>query len=137
MKHRYVLAALGALTVITGLTASHTGIWLSSADPGAVRLTVDGQPQAVQGAVNCTDTHTSATIIDVGSQISAQVFDNGNVPFVNINTGAVNLQYDKGGYGPGNASATVAGKSYTITGNMTGSDLNGVLKSFELDVTCP
>jgi hypothetical protein len=113
------------------------GSWVSSANAGAVQLTVDGQPQAVPGAVSCTDAGNSSMVINVGSQIDAQVFDTGNVVAVGIRTDAANLQYYKNGYDNGHASATVAGKTYTITGNITGSGLNGALKSFELDVTCP
>ncbi|BBZ43690.1 lipoprotein LpqH [Mycobacterium parmense] len=137
MKHRFVLAAVGALTAAASTACPQTGNWVSSADAGTVQLTVDGQRQAVQGAVSCTDAGNSSTVINVGSQIEAEVFGTGNVTSVGLHTDAVNLQYFKGGYGPGDASATVAGKTYTITGHITGSGLNGALKPFELDVTCP
>jgi ipoprotein LpqH len=74
----------------------------------------------------------------VGSQINVQLNrDGSNVTAVGINTAAVHLQYYKGGYDQGHASATKAGNTYTITGNITGGGLNGALKPFELDVTCP
>jgi Mycobacterium 19 kDa lipoprotein antigen len=137
MKHRFLLAAVGSITVIAGSTACPTtGGWVSSADPNAVHLTVDGQPQAVQGALTCPTANSQT--LSVGSQIDiAFTPDGSQVGNVGINTPGEHLQYFKGGYGPGDASVTRAGNTYKITGNITGSSLNGALKPFELDVTCP
>ena len=138
MKNRIILAAVGALSVVAGSAACpQTGSWVSSADPSSAKLTVDGQPQPVQGTPSCTQSGNDQ-IIQVGSQIDVQLLANGSeVLSVGLHTGAVNLQYFKGGYGPGNASFTKAGNTYTITGNISGSGLNGALKPFELEVTCP
>jgi hypothetical protein len=115
MQNR-IIATLGALGVVAGSAACLQGSWVSSADPGSAKLTVDGQSQPLQGTLSCVDSGHSSTSILVGSQVNAQVFNDGNVVAVGFNTGALNLQYYKGGYGPGNASASVAGKTYTITG---------------------
>jgi len=140
MKNRFVLAAGGALIVVAGsLACSATGRWVSSADPSAVQLTVDGQPQAVQGAVTCNPTHVGDhQIILVGSQINVELSGDASQVFsVGIHTDTVNLQYFKSGYDGGHASGTRTDSTYDITGNITGSGLNGALKPFELNVTCP
>jgi hypothetical protein len=136
----FLVAAAVALAVIAGSAASpQTGRWVSAADPGGVQLTVDGEPQPVDGAITCKPTHVGdAQIILVGSQVDVELNrDGSNVTSVGLHTPAVNLQWYKSGYDNGHAAATVAGSTYTVTGAITGTGLNGALKPFELDVTCP
>lgn len=139
-KRRLLAVAVGAVAALACSTAyPPTGGWVSSADPGAVQLTVDDQPEAVEGAITCKPTQvgTALTIL-VGSQVDVELNSDGsNVTSVGLHTPTVNLQWYKSGYDNGHASATSAGNAYTVTGAITGTGLNGALKAFELDVTCP
>jgi len=150
-KHQCLAAAVIALTVVVGLPACSKNVnstpsassgspSASSGSPSAAQLTVDGQAQPVQGAVTCTPTGVgNGLIIAVGTQIRVEMTsDTSSVMSVGLGTvNGVALQYYKGGYDTGSASAIKDGNTYKVTGNITGTGLNGALKPYELDVTCP
>ena len=166
MKRGLVVAAGGAAVVIAGLTgcssdnkststststvtasgtSSATASASATAAPGAVKLTIDGQDQNIQGTVACTAAGQNVVIgigdaaTGIGATVSA-----GDSPVVHQvglgNVNGVTLAFQEG-VGQGNASAEKDGKSYKISGNATGVDMANpmqpVTKPFALQVSCP
>ncbi|KUI22935.1 hypothetical protein AU193_09950 [Mycobacterium sp. GA-1285] len=153
MKRGFLVAIGGAAIVIAGLSGcsgdkkSETYGETSSAASaeGKTTVTVDGQDQAVQGTVVCSDMggNTNIAIGDATTGIGA-VVSSGDEPTVQSvglgNVNGVTLGYQSGA-GQGEAKAEKDGKTYKITGTATGVDmanpLQPVNKPFEIEVTCP
>lgn len=139
-------ALVGCSSNKSNTGASTPGAASSAAGP---RVIVDGQKQNVTGPVSCTakDGNTSIGIGDATDGVGA-VVSNATPPIVHaVGLGSVNgvtLGYsDAAPNQSGNAGAAQSGKSYTIKGTATGTDMGNpqqpqqVTKSFEMDVTCP
>ena len=170
MKRGFVVAVVGAALVIAGLsgcssdnksssesTASETSAAASTsaaattappessaaAESGATKVTIDGQDQAVQGSVVCAASGGNMNIaIGEGlTGIAAVVSEDGtSVSSVGLgNVNGVTLGFTQGA--GGEATATKADKTYTISGTATGIDManpmNQISKPFEITVTCP
>ncbi len=170
MKRGFVVAVGGAALVIAGLsgcssdnksssesTASETSAAASTsaaatsappessaaAESGATKVTIDGQDQAVQGSVVCATSGGNVNIaIGEGlTAIAAVVSEDGtSVSSVGLgNVNGVTLGFTQGM--GGEATATKADKTYTISGTATGIDIanptNQISKPFEITVTCP
>lgn len=169
MKRGFVVAVGGAALVIAGLsgcssdnksssesTASETSAAASTsaaattappessaAESGATKVTIDGQDQAVQGSVVCAASGGNMNIaIGEGlTGIAAVVSEDGtSVSSVGLgNVNGVTLGFTQGA--GGEATATKADKTYTISGTATGIDManpmNQISKPFEITVTCP
>lgn len=170
MKRGFVVAVGGAALVIAGLsgcssdnksssesTASETSAAASTsaavtsappessaaAESGATKVTIDGQDQAVQGSVVCATSGGNVNIaIGEGlTGIAAVVSEDGtSVSSVGLgNVNGVTLGFTQGM--GGEATATKADKTYTISGTATGIDIanptNQISKPFEITVTCP
>jgi lipoprotein LpqH len=111
---------------------------------GTAKVTIDGQPQDVQGTVACTTAagNFSIAVGNPGTGIGIVMAEDGS-KVNSVGLGSVNgvsLGYTEGAPG-GNASATKDGKTYTITGTATGVDMANPMqpltKPFEISVTCP
>ncbi|MFV9632542.1 lipoprotein LpqH [Mycobacterium neumannii] len=154
MKRGFVVAIGGAAIVIAGLSGCSSGEKKSetsgetstaAAAEGKTTVTIDGQDQAVQGTVVCSDMggNTNIAIGDATTGIGA-VVSSGDEPTVQSvglgNVNGVTLGYQSGA-GQGEAKAEKDGKTYKISGTATGVDmanpLQPVNKPFEIEVTCP
>ncbi len=110
---------------------------------------VDGQPRAVRGGVTCHQAGDYVTIGigDVSRGVGAVVTTSNPPQVRTVGLGTVDgvaLGYTDSEPGEANnAAAAVRGRSYTIKGTATGSDLSDprsprqVSEPFEMDVTCP
>jgi lipoprotein LpqH len=146
-----LLIAVSALTIaavgVAGCPAAPSG----SAAPGAgsAMVTVDGEPQNVDGPVVCGPAASEiSTGMAIGSSTGATVFLVQNASVVlQVEIGLINdpsLRYTKGDPGE-NAIVTKDGNRYTITGtagdvsarNYRPPDYEEIRKPFEIDVTCP
>lgn len=152
MKRELLACTVTAVAVIGGLTGCSSGKsgsgGSSSAAPLANAVVVDGQKQNVTGSVSC---QTSGDNINIGfgdpnsaSNGVGAVVTSASPPDVHaVGLGVVNgvtLGFSDAAAGQGDASVTLTGKSYKITGTAVGVDPNTqqqVSKSFELDLTCP
>lgn len=154
MKRGFLVAVGGAAILIAGLSGcssddkkSETSGETSTAASaeGKTTVTIDGQDQAVQGTVVCSDMggNTNIAIGDATTGIGA-VVTSGDEPTVQSvglgNVNGVTLGYQSGA-GQGEAKAEKDGKTYKISGTATGVDmanpLQPVNKPFEIEVTCP
>ncbi|MGV0788217.1 lipoprotein LpqH [Mycolicibacterium sp. XJ2] len=154
MKRGFVVAIGGAAIVIAGLSGCSSGEKKSetsgetstaAAAEGKTTVTIDGQDQAVQGTVVCSDMggNTNIAIGDATTGIGA-VVSSGDEPTVQSvglgNVNGVTLGYQSGA-GQGEAKAEKDGKTYKISGTATGVDMANPLqpinKPFEIEVTCP
>ncbi len=153
MKREIVVALGGAAIVIAGLSgcssekkSETTGETSSAAAAeGKSTVTIDGQDQAVQGTVVCSDMggNTNIAIGDATTGIGV-VLSTGDSPTVTSvglgNVNGVTLGYQNG-VGQGEAKAEKDGNTYKISGTATGVDmanpLQPVTKPFEIEVTCP
>lgn len=122
-----------------------------SAEPGmrTPQVLVDGQPRAVSGGVTChrAGDYVTIGIGDMSSGVGAVVTTSNPPQVRTVGLGTVDgvaLGYTNSEPGEAeNAGAAVRGKSYTIKGTASGSDLSDprspqqVSRSFEMDVTCP
>jgi ipoprotein LpqH len=121
----------------------------AAAAPAGPQLTVDGQPQKVNGSVTCTPAgdNIQIGIGDAGDGIGA-VISNADPPIVHaVGLGSVNgitLGFSDAAPGQGgNAGAAKSDKTYAIKGTATGLDMSDpqqpkqVSKPFEMQVTCP
>jgi ipoprotein LpqH len=156
VKRGIVVGVAGLAMVVAGLAgcssnksntnASSSGSASSAAGPQVV---IDGQNQAITGAVTCTANgdNTNIGIGDAANGVGA-VVSNANPPIVHaVGLGSVNgvtLGFsDAAPNQGGNAGAAQDGKSYAIKGTATGVDMSDpqqpkqVTKSFEMDATCP
>jgi ipoprotein LpqH len=109
----------------------------------AAKVIIDGKDQNVQGTTVCTKTPGNVTIAVGGNSTGISVvLTDANPPDVKAvqlgNVNGVTLQYAQGGQG--NASVTMDGNTYKITGTATGVDMANptqpVNKPFEIDATC-
>ncbi|KUI41083.1 hypothetical protein AU197_00540 [Mycobacterium sp. IS-1590] len=154
MKRGFLVAVGGAAIVIAGLSGCSSGEKKSETSgetstaasaEGKTTVTIDGQDQAVQGTVVCSDMggNTNIAIGDATTGIGA-VVSSGDEPTVQSvglgNVNGVTLGYQSGA-GQGEAKAEKDGKTYKISGTATGVDmanpLQPVNKPFEIEVTCP
>ncbi|KUI00097.1 hypothetical protein AU190_07235 [Mycolicibacterium acapulense] len=154
MKRGLLVAVGGAAIVIAGLSGCSSGEKKSETSgetstaasaEGKTTVTIDGQDQAVQGTVVCSDMggNTNIAIGDATTGIGA-VVSSGDEPTVQSvglgNVNGVTLGYQSGA-GQGEAKAEKDGKTYKISGTATGVDmanpLQPVNKPFEIEVTCP
>ncbi|MDR3664715.1 MAG: lipoprotein LpqH [Mycobacterium sp.] len=139
----------GCSNTKSGTNSSGSSSAASSAAPPGPQLSVDGQQQNVTGAVTCNTANNTVTIGvgDASTGVGA-VLSTDNPPIVHaVGLGTVNgvaLGFSDAAPGQGsNAGAAVSGKSYTIKGTASGTDMSNpqapqqVNKTFELDVTCP
>lgn len=116
-----------------------------SAGAGNATVTIDGQPQDIQGQVVCTAAggNYNIAIGDAATGIAVVMSEDAStVHSVGLgNVSGVTLGFQEGVPGDANASATKDGNSYKITGTATGVDMANpmqpVTKPFEIDVTCP
>ena len=168
MKRELLVAIGGAAIVVAGLSgcsssekepaassssaAEETSSEASSATEspsvstggGDTKVTIDGQDQGLSDAtVVCANAMGNFSItIGEGMTALSALLSEGDSPTVNTvalgNVNGVSL-----GVGPGLGSATAKkdGKTYTITGEATGTDMANpmqpVTKPFEMVVTCP
>jgi lipoprotein LpqH len=108
-------------------------------------VTIDGQPQNVQGQVVCATAggNLNIAIGEATTGIAAVLSqDASTVQSVGLgNVNGVTLGYTAGVPGGANATATKDGNTYKITGTATGVDMANpmqpVTKPFEIEVTCP
>ncbi|RAV07856.1 hypothetical protein DQP55_20915 [Mycolicibacterium sp. GF69] len=154
MKRGFVVAVGGAAIVIAGMTGCSSGDKKSETSgetstaasaEGKTTVTIDGQDQAIQGTVVCSDMggNTNIAIGDATTGIGA-VVSSGDEPTVQSvglgNVDGVTLGFQSGA-GQGEAKAEKDGKTYKISGTATGVDmanpLQPVNKPFEIEVTCP
>ncbi|MGE2720109.1 lipoprotein LpqH [Mycolicibacterium celeriflavum] len=154
MKRGFLVAVGGAAVLIAGLSgcssddkkSETTGETSTAASAeGKTTVTIDGQDQAVQGTVVCSDMggNTNIAIGDATTGIGA-VVSSGDEPTVQSvglgNVNGVTLGFQSGA-GQGEAKAEKDGKTYKISGTATGVDmanpLQPVNKPFEIEVTCP
>ena len=115
----------------------------------APQVIVDGQPRAVSGGVTCHEAGDNVTIGigDMSSGVGAVVTTSNPPQVRTVGLGTVDgvaLGFTSSEPGEAdNAVAAVRGKSYSIKGTASGSDLSNprspqqVSKSFEMDVACP
>ncbi|HME49256.1 lipoprotein LpqH [Mycobacterium sp.] len=148
MENRFAAAATGALLAVAGLTACSSPPSLPPQPPGALpprtaHVTIDGQDAGTTHDVSCTQVGWSNTfstgdkdsgttaVVNTGDQITAE-----SVQIRNLNgfTGS----FTAGTYG--NAEATVAGQTFTITGTALGytpdKPTNQVPQHFTIKVSC-
>jgi len=153
VKREIVVAVGGAAIVIAGLSgcssekkSETTGETSSAAAAeGKSTVTIDGQDQAVEGTVVCSDMggNTNIAIGDATTGIGAVVTTGDSPTVTSVGLGNVNgvtLGYQNG-VGQGEAKAEKDGNTYKISGTATGVDmanpLQPVTKPFEIEVTCP
>ena len=122
--------------VTTSAAAAPTG------GTAAAKVTIDGQPKTVDGAVVCATTDGKFSIA-IGDVITGVIvgLDQDASKVRGVGLGDVNgvvLNFTDGVPGD-TATATKDGNTYTITGNASGSDSTGkqVSKPFEVVATCP
>lgn len=157
VKHGVVVGIAAAAVVVAGLagcSSTKSGDTAASssseaAAPPAPQVIIDGQQQNLTGAVTCSTANNAVTIgIGDASDGVGAVVSTDNPPIVHaVGLGTVNgvaLGFsDAAPDQADNAGAAISGKSYTIKGTATGTDMSNpqapqtVHKPFELDVTCP
>jgi ipoprotein LpqH len=107
------------------------------------KVVIDGKDQNVQGTTVCTKAAGNVSIAVGGNTTGISVvLTDANPPAVKAvqlgNVNGVTLQYAQGGQG--NASVTMDGNTYKVTGTATGVDMANptqpVNKPFEIDATC-
>lgn len=154
-----VVAAGGAAIVVAGMTGCSSkdkaespaattsvagGGASVSAGAGTAKVTIDGTPKDMQGQVVCTTMGGNFNIAvgETGSGVAVVMTPDGS-KVTSVGLGNVNgtvLGFQDGAPG-GNASATVDGKNYKVTGMATGVDMANPMqpmtKPFEIEVTCP
>jgi len=126
------------------VTAS-SGTATASAGAGSAKVTIDGQPQNINGQVVCATAGgnyniaigEAATGIAVVMAPDASVVH--SVGLGNVN--GVTLGYQEGVPGGAAATATKDGNNIKVSGTATGIDMANpmapVTKPFEIEVTCP
>lgn len=171
MKRGFVVAVAGAAVLVAGLSgcskndkktesssssssaasasssavSATSGTATASAGAGTAKVTIDGQPQNINGQVVCATAggnyniaigEAATGIAIVMSEDASKVH---SVGLGNVN--GVTLGYTEGVPGGANATATKDGNNIKVTGTATGVDMANpmqpVNKPFEIDVTCP
>ena len=126
-----------------GVATSVPGGSVSVGGANKAKVIIDGKDQNVQGTTVCTKAGGNVSIAVGGNQTGISVvLTDANPPAVKAvqlgNVNGVTLQYAQGGQG--NASVTMDGNTYKITGTATGVDMANptqpVNKPFEIDATC-
>ncbi|TGD89721.1 hypothetical protein BayCH28_03740 [Mycolicibacterium sp. CH28] len=170
MNRGFVVTVAGAAVVVAGLagcskdekksessSSSSTSSAAASASSSAVEspnatagagsatVTIDGQPQTVEGQVVCAtaggnfNIAIGAAATGIAAVISPDASVVHSVGLGNVN--GVTLGYQEGVPGGANATATKDGNNYKISGTATGVDMANpmqpVSKPFEIAVTCP
>ncbi|MCI4674312.1 lipoprotein LpqH [Candidatus Mycolicibacterium alkanivorans] len=117
----------------------------ASTGAGTAKVTIDGQPQNINGQVVCATAggNYNIAIGEAATGIAIVMSEDAStVHSVGLgNVNGVTLGYTEGVPGGANASATKDGKNIKVTGTATGVDMANpmqpVNKPFEIDVTCP
>lgn len=137
-------ASASASASSSAVTAS-SGTATASAGAGSAKVTIDGQPQNINGQVVCATAGgnyniaigEAATGIAVVMAPDASVVH--SVGLGNVN--GVTLGYQEGVPGGAAATATKDGNNIKVSGTATGVDMANpmapVTKPFEIEVTCP
>lgn len=133
-----------ASTAVSAPASVAAGGVSASAGAGTAKVTIDGQPKEMQGQVVCSTMGSNFNIAigDAGSGVAVVMSpDASKVTSVGLgNINGVALGFQAGAPG-GNASATKADKTYTVSGTATGVDMANPMqpmtKPFEIEVTCP
>jgi len=137
-------SATSAASETSAVTAS-SGTATASAGAGSAKVTIDGQPQNINGQVVCATAGgnyniaigEAATGIAVVMAPDASVVH--SVGLGNVN--GVTLGYQEGVPGGAAATATKDGNNIKVSGTATGIDMANpmapVTKPFEIEVTCP
>jgi lipoprotein LpqH len=157
VKRGVVVGIAATAVVVAGLTGcssttsgtNPSGSSNAAAAPPGPQVVVDGQQQNVTGAVTCNTADNTVTIgVGDASNGVGAVVSTDSPPIVHaVGLGTVNnvaLGFsDAAPAQASNAGAAVSGKSYTIKGTASGTDMSNpqspaqITKPFELDVTCP
>lgn len=132
-------------TTSAAATTSGAASPSATAGAGSAKVTIDGQPQNVQGQVVCATAggNLNIAIGEATTGIAAVLSqDASTVQSVGLgNVNGVTLGYTAGVPGGANATATKDGNTYKISGTATGVDMANpmqpVTKPFEIEVTCP
>ncbi len=133
-------------TATTSASASTSAASASAtAGAGGTKVTIDGQPQNIQGQVVCASAggNINIAIGEAMTGIAAVLSADGStVQSVGLgNVNGVTLGYTQGVPGGASATATKDGNTYKISGTATGVDMANpmqpVTKPFEIQVTCP
>mgnify|MGYP003419762628 CR=1 FL=1 len=167
MKRGIVVAVAGAAVLVAGLSgcskdekkteassssasatsavSATSGTATASAGAGTAKVTIDGQPQNINGQVVCATAGGNYNIAIGEATTGIAVVmseDASNVQSVALgNVNGVTLGYTPGVPGGANATATQDGNNIKVTGTATGVDMANpmqpVTKPFEIEVTCP
>lgn len=168
MKRGVVVAVAGAAVLVAGLSgcskdekktesssssasasssavSATSGTATASAGAGSAKVTIDGQPQTVNGQVVCATAggNYNIAIGEAATGIAVVMSeDASSVKSVGLgNVNGVTLGYTEGVPGGANATATKDGNNIKVTGTATGVDMANpmtpVNKPFEIEVTCP
>jgi lipoprotein LpqH len=167
VKRGFVVAVAGAAVLVAGLSgcsndekkaessptsASETsavsatsGTATASAGAGSAKVTIDGQPQNINGQVVCATAggNYNIAIGEAATGIAIVMSEDAStVQSVGLgNVNGVTLGYTAGVPGGATATATKDGNNIKVTGTATGVDMANpmqpVNKPFEIEVTCP
>ena len=167
MKRGFVLAVAGAAVLVAGLSgcskddkktesssssasassavSATSGTASASAGAGSAKVTIDGQPQTINGQVVCATAggNYNIAIGEAATGIAIVMSEDASkVQSVGLgNVNGVTLGYTPGVPGGANATATKDGNNIKVTGTATGIDMANpmqpVTKPFEIEVTCP
>ncbi|AKK29836.1 lipoprotein LpqH [Mycobacterium sp. EPa45] len=126
-------------------TSSAAGAPSATAGASTAKVTIDGQPQNINGQVVCATAGGNLNIAigeattGIAAVLSADASSVQSVGLGNVN--GVTLGYTAGVPGGANATASKDGNTYKISGTATGVDMANpmqpVTKPFEIQVTCP
>jgi lipoprotein LpqH len=129
----------------TAATTSAAGGPSATAGASTAKVTIDGQPQNINGQVVCATAGGNLNIAigeattGIAAVLSADASTVQSVGLGNVN--GVTLGYTAGVPGGANATASKDGNTYKISGTATGVDMANpmqpVNKPFEIQVTCP
>ncbi|WP_059014119.1 lipoprotein LpqH [Mycobacterium sp. M26] len=168
MNRGFVVAVAGAAVLVAGLsgcskeekkaesTSSASSSAAASASSSAAapsassgastaKVTIDGQPQTINGQVVCATAagNYNIAIGEAATGIAVVLSEDASqVKSVGLgNVNGVTLGYTEGVPGGASATATKDGNNFKITGTATGVDMANpmqpVNKPFEIEVTCP
>jgi lipoprotein LpqH len=168
VKRGIVVAVAGAAVLVAGLSgcskdekktgassssasasssavSATSGTATASAGAGTAKVTIDGQPQNINGQVVCATAggNYNIAIGEAATGIAVVMSeDASNVSSVALgNVNGVTLGYTPGVPGGASATATKDGNNIKVTGTATGIDMANpmqpVTKPFEIEVTCP
>jgi ipoprotein LpqH len=148
VNNRFAAVATGSLLAVGGLAACSSPPPLPPQPPGALppvtaHITIDGQDAGTTHSVSCTQVGWSNTfdtgngdsgttaVVDTGDQVTAE-----SVQIRNVN--GFSGSFSAGTYG--NADASIAGQTFTITGTALGymadKPTNRIPQHFTIKVNC-